>query len=114
MAVAALVGLVRVSADKREKGRQHDAMCVKCSRRSRADSDDDRPGIRGAFAYLRPPPAHCAEVDRLDRNRLEGLVVLDHLFKRGVSVKVLEGVVAGEHTERPLVVDMALALAEDC
>ena len=39
--------------------------------------------------------------------------MLTDLFERGVSVKVLEGIAAGEHTERSLILDLALALAED-
>jgi DNA invertase Pin-like site-specific DNA recombinase len=35
------------------------------------------------------------------------------LFERGIGVKVLEGIAAGEHTERSLILDLALALAED-
>ena len=50
---------------------------------------------------------------RLGRNLLEGLIVLNDLFERGIAVKVLEGIAAGEHTERSFVLDMALALAED-
>jgi hypothetical protein len=53
------------------------------------------------------------EVDRLGRNLLEGLIVLNDLFQRGVGVKVLEGIAAGQHTERSLILDLALALAED-
>ncbi|MFD5388196.1 recombinase family protein [Streptomyces sp. NPDC127074] len=52
-------------------------------------------------------------VDRLGRNLLEGLIVLNDLFQRGFAVKVLEGIAAGEHTERSLILDLALALAED-
>jgi len=52
------------------------------------------------------------EVDRLGRNLLEGLIVLNDLFQRGVGVKVLEGIAAGEHTEGSLILDLALALAE--
>lgn len=53
------------------------------------------------------------EVDRLGRNLLEGLIVLNDLFQRGIGVKVLEGIAAGEHTERSLILDLALALSED-
>ena len=53
------------------------------------------------------------EVDRLGRNLLEGLIVLNDLFEQGRAVKVLDGIAAGEHTERSFVLDMALALAED-
>jgi DNA invertase Pin-like site-specific DNA recombinase len=52
------------------------------------------------------------EVDRLGRNLLEGLIVLNDLFQRGIGVKVLEGIAAGEHTEHSLILDLALALAE--
>lgn len=38
---------------------------------------------------------------------------LNELFQRGIAVKVLDGIAAGEHTERSLVLDLALALAED-
>lgn len=43
---------------------------------------------------------------------LEGPVVLNDLFTRGIAVKVLGGIAAGEHTQRSFVLDMALALAE--
>ncbi|MFD8689675.1 recombinase family protein [Streptomyces sp. NPDC059651] len=55
----------------------------------------------------------CPEVDRLGRNLLEGLTVLNELFQPGFAVKVVEGIAAGEHTERSLILDLALALAED-
>jgi len=50
------------------------------------------------------------EVDRLGRNLLEGLIMLNELLQRGVAGKVLDGIAAGEHTERSLVLDLALAL----
>ncbi|MFD3886205.1 recombinase family protein [Streptomyces microflavus] len=40
-------------------------------------------------------------------------MVLNDLFQRGIAVKVLDGIAAGEHTERSLILDLALALAED-
>lgn len=115
----ALVGLVRVSTDKQETRRQHDALddvCVKVfeEKVSGKLGVDDRPGLRAALDYLRPDDMLAVlEVDRLGRNLLEGLIVLTDLFERGVGVKVLEGVAAGEHTERSLILDLALALAED-
>ena len=39
--------------------------------------------------------------------------MLSDLFERGIGVKVLEGIAAGKHTERSLILDLALALAED-
>ncbi|WP_017537749.1 recombinase family protein [Nocardiopsis halophila] len=53
------------------------------------------------------------EADRLGRNLPEGLIVLYDLFEQGAAVKVLDGIAAGEHTERSLILDLALALAED-
>lgn len=115
----ALVGLVRVSTYKQETARQHDALdpiCVQVfeEKVSGRLSADDRPGLTAALAYLRDEDMLTVqEVDRLGRNLLEGLIVLNELFHRGVAVKVLEGIAAGEHTERSLVLDIALALAED-
>lgn len=115
----AFVGLVRVSTQKQETARQHDALgpiCVKVfeEKVSGKLGADDRPGLTAALAYLREGDMLTVqEVDRLGRNLLEGLIVLNELFQRGVAVKVLEGIAAGEHTERSLVLDIALALAED-
>lgn len=73
-----------------------------------------RPGLREAIEYMRDGDILTVqEVDRLGRNLLEGLIVLTDLFERGIAVKVPEGIAAGEHTERSLILDLALALAED-
>lgn len=115
----ALVGLARVSTTKQETARQHDALdpiCVKVfeEKISGKLAIADRPGLREALDYLRDGDMLAVqEVDRLGRNLLEGLVVLTELFERGIAVKVLEGIAAGEHTERSLILDLALALAED-
>lgn len=114
-----LIGLVRVSTKGQETARQHDALdsiCVKVfeEKVSGKLAVADRPGLVAALEYLRPGDMLAVqEVDRLGRNLLEGLVVLTDLFERGISVKVLEGIAAGEHTERSLILDLALALAED-
>ncbi|MFD7161685.1 recombinase family protein [Kribbella sp. NPDC059898] len=115
----ALVGLVRVSKKDQEVQRQHDALdpiCIKVfeERASGKLSTADRPDLQAALDYVRPGDMLTVlEVDRLGRNLLEGLIVLTDLFGRGVAVKVLEGIAAGEHTERSLILDLALALAED-
>jgi len=115
----ALVGLVRVSTDKQNTERQHDALdsvCIKVfeEKISGKLAVDDRPGLVAAIEYVREGDMLCVqEVDRLGRNLLEGLIVLNDLFERGISVKVLEGIAAGEHKERSLILDLALALAED-
>lgn len=115
----ALIGLVRVSTDKQNTQRQHDALdpiCLKVfeEKISGKLSTDDRPVLQQALSYIRNGDMLCVqEVDRLGRNLLEGLIVLNDLFERGTAVKVLEGIASGEHTERSLILDLALALAED-
>lgn len=74
----------------------------------------DRPALLAALSHIRDGDLLTVqEVDRLGRNLLEGLIVLSGLFERGIDVKVLEGIAAGEHTERSLILDLAVALAED-
>ncbi|MGP4030197.1 recombinase family protein [Actinomadura sp. 3N407] len=115
----ALIGLVRVSTDKQNTQRQHDALdpiCLKVfeEKISGKLATDDRPDLLTALSYIREGDLLTVqEVDRLGRNLLEGLIVLNDLFQRGIGVKVLEGIAAGEHTERSLILDLALALAED-
>lgn len=115
----ALVGLVRVSTSKQETRRQHedlDPICVKVfeEKVSGKLKVSDRPALKAALDYMRPGDMlTVAEADRLGRNLLEGLIVLNDLFERGVAVKILDGIAAGEHTERSLILDLALALAED-
>lgn len=115
----ALVGLVRVSTDKQNTERQHDALdpiCIKVfeEKVSGKLQAEERPALMDAIEYMRDGDMLCVqEVDRLGRNLLEGLIVLNDLFERGIAVKVLEGIAAGEHKERSLILDLALALAED-
>ncbi|MEV4393488.1 recombinase family protein [Nonomuraea sp. NPDC049607] len=115
----ALIGLVRVSTDKQKSQRQHDALdpiCLKVfeEKISGKLATDDRPALLEALSCLRDGDMLTVqEVDRLGRNLLEGLIVLNDLFQRGIAVKVLEGIAAGEHTERSLILDLALALSED-
>lgn len=115
----ALVGLVRVSTKGQDTARQHDVLdpiCVRVfeEKVSGKLKVEDRPGLTAALDYLRDGDMLAVqEVDRLGRNLVDGLVVLNDLFERGIAVKVMEGIAAGEHTERSFVLDMALALAED-
>lgn len=115
----ALVGLVRVSTDRQNTERQHDALDpirikVFEEKVSGKLTAEERPALTDAIEYMRDNDMLCVqEVDRLGRNLLEGLIVLNDLFERGISVKVLEGIAAGEHKERSLILDLALALAED-
>ena len=115
----ALVGLVRVSTSKQETRRQHEDLnpiCVKVfeEKVSGKLKVSDRPALKAALDYMRPGDMLTVqEADRLGRNLLEGLIVLNDLFEQGVAVKILDGIAAGEHTERSLILDLALALAED-
>ncbi|MEU7767212.1 recombinase family protein [Nocardia sp. NPDC049190] len=115
----ALVGLVRVTTSKQETRRQHDDLdpiCVKVFEEKISGKLEvvDRPGLQTALDYMRPADLLTVqEADRLGRNLLEGLIVLNDLFQQGISVKILHGIAAGEHTERSLILDLALALAED-
>jgi DNA invertase Pin-like site-specific DNA recombinase len=115
----ALIGLVRVSTDKQNTRRQHDALDPICwkvfeERVSGKLATADRPVLLEALEHVRPGDMLTVqEVDRLGRNLLEGLIVLNDLFQRGISVKVLDGIAAGEHTRRSLILDIALALSED-
>jgi DNA invertase Pin-like site-specific DNA recombinase len=114
----ALIGLLRVSTDEQNTQRQHDALGPVCwkvheERASGRLAAADRPDLLNALSDVRDGDLlWVQEVDRLGRNLLEGLIVLNDLFQRGVGVKVLEGIAAGEHTERSLILDLALALAE--
>jgi DNA invertase Pin-like site-specific DNA recombinase len=115
----AVIGLVRVSTDKQNTRRQHDALDPICwkvfeEKASGKLATTDRPVLQEAIRELRPDDMlGVQEVDRLGRNLLEGLLVLNDLFQRGVAVKVLGGIAAGEHRERSLILDLALALSED-
>ena len=93
-AAGVLIGLVRVSTDKQKTRRQHDALDPICLK-----------------VFEEKVSGKLTADDRLGRNPLEGLIVLSGLFERGIGVKVLEGIAVGEHTERSLILDLALALA---
>ncbi|WP_309029321.1 recombinase family protein [Streptomyces alfalfae] len=115
----ALVGLVRVSTDKQNVDRQHDALdpiCVKVfeEKVSGKLAVAERPGLSAALEYLRDGDMLCVqEVDRLGRDTLTGLMTLAELFERDVAVKVLDGVGAGEHKEMNLLLELALVLASE-
>lgn len=115
----ALVGLVRVSTDKQNIDRQHDALdpiCVKVfeEKISGKLAVDERPGLSAALEYVRDGDMLTVqEVDRLGRDTLTGLVTLADLFERNIAVKVLEGIGAGEHKESNLLLELALVLATE-
>lgn len=115
----ALIGLVRVSTKGQDTQRQHDALdgiCLKVfeEKVSGKLKAADRPGLLAALEHVRPGDfLTVQEIDRLGRNMLEGLLVLADLFERGIAVKVLDGIAAGEHREESLILHLAMALAED-
>ncbi|MEU5580919.1 recombinase family protein [Streptomyces huasconensis] len=115
----ALVGLVRVSTDKQNVDRQHDALdpiCIKVfeEKISGKLAVDDRPALSAALEYVREGDMLTVqEVDRLGRDTLTGLLTLAELFERGIAVKVLEGIGAGEHSEMNLLLELALVLASE-
>lgn len=116
----ALIGYYRVSTDHQNTQRQMDALeaagCIRSfgEKLSGTRKLADRPELMSALDYLREDDTLVVqEVDRLGRNMVDGLVTLGTLFERGVRVRVLEGVAAGEHAERTITLDIALALAED-
>ncbi|MEU7632108.1 recombinase family protein [Nocardia sp. NPDC049220] len=115
----ALVGLVRVSTSKQETRRQHndlDPICVKVFEEKISGNLEliDRPVAQTALDYRRPADLLTVqEADRLGRNLLEGLIVLNDLFQQNFSLKILPGIAAGEHPERSPILDLALTLAED-
>ncbi|WP_104131247.1 recombinase family protein [Cryobacterium sp. M91] len=106
-----LIGLVRVSTDKQNTRRQHDALDPICwkvfeEKISGTLATENRPILLEALSHVRPADMlTIQEVDRLGRNLLEGLIVLNDLFQRGIA--------AGEHSQRSLILDIALALSED-
>lgn len=115
----ALIGLVRVSTDKQNVDRQHDALdpiCVRVfeEKVSGKLAVEERPGLSAALEYLRDGDMLCVqEVDRLGRDTLTGLMTLAELFERDIAVKVLDGVGAGEHKEMNLLLELALVLASE-
>ncbi|MFE0178263.1 hypothetical protein ACFWZ2_38740 [Streptomyces sp. NPDC059002] len=56
--------------------------------------------MTAALDHLHDGDMPCVqEADRLGRNLLEGPLVLNDLFQRGIAVKVLERIAASEHTD---------------
>jgi DNA invertase Pin-like site-specific DNA recombinase len=55
-------------------------------------SAEDRPALLDALSYIRDENMLCVqEVDRLGRNLLEGLIVLNDLSQRGIAVRSAPG-----------------------
>ncbi|MEV0404182.1 recombinase family protein [Actinoallomurus sp. NPDC050550] len=77
----ALIGLVRVSTDKQNTRRQHDALdpiCLKVfeEKISGKLNTHDRPALLDALSHIRDGDMLTVqEVDRLGRNLLEGVLL---------------------------------------
>ncbi|MGM9380545.1 recombinase family protein [Streptomyces antibioticus] len=116
----ALIGYGRVSTDRQNTDRQRDALsdagCIKIfeEKISGTVGHEQRPELSKALEHLRPGDMITVqEIDRLGRDLMDGLIMLGKLFEQGVTVKVLSGLAAGEHTERNMAIDFALAFAEE-
>jgi DNA invertase Pin-like site-specific DNA recombinase len=113
-----LIGLVRVTGDARDVDRQHELLDPICARvfkeeASRRRLIKNRPQLLVALDLLRPGDMLVVtKAKHLAQSMLEGLDVLNDLFEQGVAVKILEGMAAGDHTERSLFLDHGGDIAE--
>jgi DNA invertase Pin-like site-specific DNA recombinase len=113
-----LIGLVRVTCDTRDVERQHDALDPICTRVFEETASGrhlvkNRPELRAALHYLDPNDVLVVtKVNHLAQSTIDGVVVLNDLFEQGLTVKVLEGIAAGDHVERSSVLDMGRDISE--
>ncbi|WP_245605955.1 recombinase family protein [Promicromonospora kroppenstedtii] len=113
-----LIGLVRVTGDARDVERQHELLGPICARVfeekvSRRRLIKNRPQLLAALDHLRPGDMLVVTTAKhLAQSMLEGLDVLNDLIEQGVAVKILEGMAAGDHTERSLFLDQGRDIAE--
>ncbi|MFG2248177.1 recombinase family protein [Spirillospora sp. NPDC048823] len=90
MLAVALIGLVRVGTDKQKTQRQRSALdpiCLKVfeEQANGKPAAEDRPALLDALSHIRDGDMLTVqEVDRLGRNLLEGLIVFNDLFQRGI------------------------------
>lgn len=114
-----LIGLVRVTGDTRDVTRQHHALDPICTRvfeetASRRRLIKNRPELLAALDYLGPDDVLVVmKASHLAQSMIDGLDVLNELFERGIAVKVLEGIAAGDHNERSLILDAGRDIATD-
>lgn len=113
-----LIGLVRVTSDARDVGRQHELLDPICARvfeekASRRRLIKNRRQLLAALDHLRPDDMLVVtNAQHLAQSRLKGLEVLNDLVEQGAAVKILEGMAAGDHTERSLVLNHGRDIAE--
>jgi len=100
----ALIGLIRVGTDPQDARLQRQALKPICSRlveetASRRRLIKNRPGLLAAVAEVGDGDALTVTHARsLSTSMVDGLETLLDLVDRGVAVKVLKGLAAGEHT----------------
>jgi DNA invertase Pin-like site-specific DNA recombinase len=114
----ALIGLLRVTNNARDVAHQRATLDLVCSRvfeeeTSRRRLVKNRPGLLDALDHLRPGDLLVVtEAKHLGRSTIDGLDVLHELRERGVTVKVLEGMAAGEHSRPSWIVDNGRSIAD--
>lgn len=115
----AFIGLVRVADDPRDVARQHHALDPICTRvfeetASRRRLIKNRPQLLAAMGYLGPDDVLVVtKANHLAQSMIDGFDVLNDLFERGIAVKVLEGIAAGDHNERSLILDAGRDITTD-
>lgn len=113
-----LIGLVRVTGDAHDVDRQLELLNPICARvfeekASRRRLIKNRPQLLAALDHLRPGDMLVVTTTKhLAQSMLEGLDVLNDLIEQGEAVKVLEGIAAGDHTERSPFLDQGRDIAE--
>ncbi|MGW4858940.1 recombinase family protein [Kocuria palustris] len=99
----ALIGLVRVGTDPQDARLQRQALEPICSRlfeetASRRRLINNRPGLLAAMSEVGDGDAlTVTHAQSLSTSMVDGLETLLDLVDRGVTVKVLKGLAAGEH-----------------
>lgn len=113
-----LIGLVRVTGDARDVDRQHELLGPICARvleekASRRHLIKNRPQLLAALDHLRPGDMLVVtKAKHLAQSTTDGVDVLNGLIEQGVAVKILEGMAAGDHTERSPFLDQGRDIAE--
>jgi DNA invertase Pin-like site-specific DNA recombinase len=113
-----LIGLVRVTGDAWDVDRQHELLGPICARvleekASRRRLIKNRPQLLAALDHLRSGDMLVVTTAKhLAQSTTDGLDVLKSLIDQGVAVKILEGMAAGDHTERSPFLDQGRDIAE--
>jgi DNA invertase Pin-like site-specific DNA recombinase len=114
----ALIGLARVTNDAGDVRRQYDVLDPICTRvfeetASRRRLVQNRPQLLAALDHLRPGDLLVVKkAKHLASSTIDGLDVLNDLVERGVTIRVLEGIAAGEHAGRSPILALGRDIAE--